>query len=132
MGYNYYKKNDFNKAKDYFEKADYAAEAAGYLNKMMQPGDILYTANAPQIIYLLTGTNSPTPYVHPSLIWDKDNSKALGIERNEEWHKILEQKPRYILIKDNLRPDNPMLPALDTMYHQIKTFGKELVLFEQR
>ena len=117
---------------DYFDKADYAAEAATYLNTHLQPGDILYTANAPQIIYLLTGTNSPTPYVHPSLIWDKDNSKALGIERNEEWHKILEQKPRYILIKDNLRPDNPMLPALDTMYHQIKTFGKELVLFEQR
>lgn len=117
---------------DYLDKADYPAEAAAYLKTHLQPGDILYTANAPQIIYLLTGTGSPTPYVHPSLIWDKDNSKALGIEQNEEWHKILEQKPRYILIKDNLRPGHPMLPALDTSYHQIHTFGKELVLFERK
>lgn len=117
---------------DYFDKADYPSEAASYLNTHLQSGDILYTANAPQIIYLLTGTSSPTPYVHPSLIWDKDNSKALGIERNEEWKKILEQNPRYIIIKDNLRPDNPLLPALDTSYLQVKAFGKELVLFERR
>lgn len=117
---------------DYFDKVDYPAEAAAYLNTHLHPADILYTANAPQIIYLLTGTSSPTPFVHPSLIWDKDNSKALGIERNEEWNKILEQKPRYIIIKDNLRPDNPMLPTLDTGYQQVKGFGKELVLFERR
>ena len=117
---------------DYFDKVDHAAEAATFLNTRLKTGDILYTANAPQIIYLLTGTHSPTPYVHPSLIWDKDNSAALGISRDEEWNKILAQEPRFILIKDNLRPDNPMLPALDTMYHQIKTFGKELVLFERR
>lgn len=117
---------------DYVDKGDYPAEAAAYLNTYLQPGDILYTANGPQIIYLLTGTSSPTPYVHPSLIWDKDNSQALGIERNEAWNKILEQKPRYIIIKDNLRPDNPMLPALDTGYRQIQTFGKALVLFERK
>ncbi len=117
---------------DYFDKADYAAEAAAYLNTRLEPGDILYTANAPQIIYLLTGTRSPTPYVHPSLIWDKDNSKALGIERSEEWNKILVQQPRFIIIKNNLQPDNPMLPALDTAYQQVQSFGKGLVLFERR
>jgi 4-amino-4-deoxy-L-arabinose transferase-like glycosyltransferase len=118
--------------KDYFNKPDYPREAAAYLNTRLQPDDILYTANAPQITYLLTGTSSPTPYVHPSLIWDKDNSRALGIDRNEEWNKILEQQPRFILIKNNLKPDNPMLPALDTTYQEIKTFGKNLVLFERR
>jgi len=117
---------------DYFDKVDHAAEAAQYLNTQLQPGDQLYTANAPQIIYLLTGTYSPTPYVHPSLIWDKNNSAALGIDRDDEWNKILAQHPRFILIKDNLKPDNPMLPALDTAYQQVRTFGKELVLFERR
>ncbi|MBK8831302.1 MAG: glycosyltransferase family 39 protein [Saprospiraceae bacterium] len=43
---------------DYFDKADHAAEAAAYLNTRLEPGDILYTANAPQIIYLLTGTRA--------------------------------------------------------------------------
>jgi len=117
---------------DYAAKKDHAAEAAQYLNTQLQPGDQLYTANAPQIIYLLTGTQSPTPYVHPSLIWDKNNSTALGIDRDEEWNKILAQEPRFILIKDNLKPDNPILPALDTAYQQVQTFGKELVLFERR
>jgi 4-amino-4-deoxy-L-arabinose transferase-like glycosyltransferase len=115
---------------DNFDKVDYPRQVAAYLNTQLQPGDILYTANAPQIIYLLTGTSSPTPYVHPSLIWDENNSQALGIERNEEWNKILLQKPRFILIKNNLRPDNPMLPALDTVYQQVQIFGKDLVLYE--
>ncbi|MBK8831303.1 MAG: hypothetical protein IPN60_10680 [Saprospiraceae bacterium] len=70
--------------------------------------------------------------MHPSLIWDKDNSNALGIERSEEWNKILVQQPRFIIIKNNLQPDNPMLPALDTAYQQVKSFGKGLVLFERR
>ncbi|MDZ4749631.1 MAG: glycosyltransferase family 39 protein [Saprospiraceae bacterium] len=120
----------FQKA-DYFDKRDYPSAAAAYLNTRLQPGDILYTANAPQIIYLLTGTSSPTPYVHPSLIWDKDNRSALGIGRDEEWNEILKKKPRFIIIKNNLKPDNPMLPVLDTAYHQVQTFGRELVLFER-
>jgi hypothetical protein len=116
---------------DYAAKVDHAAEAAQYLNTQLQPGDQLYTANAPQIIYLLTGTYSPTPYVHPSLIWDKNNSAALGIDRDDEWNKILAQHPRFILIKDNLKPDNPMLPALDTAYQQVRTSARN-VLLERR
>ncbi len=117
---------------DYYDKPDYPRQVAKYLKSHLLPGDIIYTANGPQIIYHMTGTNSPTPYVHSSLIWNKDNSNALGIDMNEELTKILEQEPRFIIIKNTLSPDNPMLPALNNSYQKVQTFGKELVLFERQ
>ena len=117
---------------DYIDKADYPREIAAYLNERLAPDDIIYTANAPQIIYHLTSRNSPTPYVHPSLIWSDDNSQALGISQTEEWHKILAQSPRFIITKNNQSPSNLMKPAMDTSYQQVMSFGPKLLVFERK
>lgn len=117
---------------DYIDKEDYPKAIAAYLNERLKPDDIIYTANAPQIIYHLTSRNSPTPYVHPSLIWSDDNSQALGIDQAEEWHKILVQSPRFIITKNNVSPSNLMKPAMDTSYQQVMAFGPKLLVFERK
>lgn len=85
--------------KDYFDKPDYPRQVADYLNSRLEPGDVIYSGDFHQITYLLTGTQSPTPYIHRSLIWTTYNSQALKIDPAEEWHKILDQNPRFILIE---------------------------------
>jgi 4-amino-4-deoxy-L-arabinose transferase-like glycosyltransferase len=117
--------------KDYALKRDYPREVAAYLNESLQPGDVIYTANAYQILYHLTGTKSPTPYIHPSLLWTDENNLALGIDRREEWNKILAQQPRYIIIKKKLPEGNLMLETLEASYHLVKSFDETVKVFER-
>jgi hypothetical protein len=117
--------------KDYAFKTDYPREVAAYLNQQLKPGDVIYTANAYQILYYLTGTKSPTPYIHPSLLWNDENNLALGIDRRDEWNKILQQKPRYIIIKKKLAEGNLMLETLEASYHLVKSFDEKVRVFER-
>ncbi len=116
---------------DYAFKRDYPREVAAYLNQQLKPGDVIFTANADQILYYLTGTKSPTPYIHPSLLWTEENNLALGIDRKDEWNKILQQKPRYIIIKKKLAEGNLMLETLESSYHLVKSFDEKVRVFER-
>ena len=118
-------------AKDYAGKKDYPREVAAYLNQSLQPGDRIYTANAYQILYHLTGTKSPTPYIHPSLIWTDENNLALGINRQEEWNKVLQQHPRYIIVKKKLEQGHPMIETLESSYHMVRSFDGKVSVFER-
>lgn len=124
--------NVFLQKKDYFDKRDYPREVAAYLNANLKPGDIIYTGNAYQILYFLTGTRSPTPYVHPSLLWTIENNQALGINQQEEWNKILDQNPRFLIVKKELPAGHPMLAVLGTTYAEVKSFGKEVRVYERK
>jgi 4-amino-4-deoxy-L-arabinose transferase-like glycosyltransferase len=118
--------------KDFIDKRDYPKEVAAWLKEQLKPGEKIYTGNYQQIIYHLTGTESPTPYVHSSLIWDAENNRALGIDRAVECQKILDQKPRFILFNKKLPKDNPMIPALQSDYQQIMLFDKQLHIYERK
>ncbi len=117
--------------KIFYDKKDYPREVAAYLNQRLQPGDVLYTGDYHHIIYLLTGTHSPTPYLHSSLLWLPENSKALNINADDEMNKILLQKPRFILIRWPLHQNNPLYETLITSYHVVKTFDWEVMVYER-
>jgi hypothetical protein len=121
----------FQKA-DFIDQRDYPREVAAFLNERLQPGDILYTGNYHHIIYLLTGTSSPTPYVHRSLLWDAENIKALKINQEAELEKILQQKPRFILIGKSMPHHTVLSDALDSSYSVIKTFDQKATVYERR
>lgn len=116
---------------DYFDKPDYSKEVANYLNARLEPGDILYTGNFNQIIYHLTHTKSPTPYIHRSLIWDIANNHALNIRQEEEWDNILDQNPRFVLLEKPVPFDNHLLQALRKSYRVVKTFGSRVEVNER-
>lgn len=88
--------------KDYFDKRDFPREISSWLNQRLKADDILYTSNYQQIVYFLTDKNSPTPYVHGSLIWNEEHNYALKFDPLVEWAKILAQKPKYILLEKKL------------------------------
>lgn len=121
----------FQKA-DFIDKRDYPKEVAAYLNEMLQPGDILFTGNYHHIIYLLTGTLSPTPYVHRSLMWDAENIKALKIDQETELKKILQQNPRFIVMGKPIHEDNILSLTLASSYKVIKTFDQKATVYERR
>ena len=118
--------------KDFIDKRDYPKEVAEWLKPRLQEGDKIYTGNYHQIIYFLTGTQSPTPYVHSSLIWDEKNNTALGIDRAETCAKILDQNPRFVLMSKKLPADNPMLETLSNKYHLPVFFEKEVYIYERK
>jgi 4-amino-4-deoxy-L-arabinose transferase-like glycosyltransferase len=122
----------FFQKRDFIDRRDYPKEVAVWLNERLQPGEKIYTGNYQQIIYHLTDTKSPTPYIHSSLIWDAENNRALGIDRAEECRKILDHKPRFILLNKKLPKDNPMLPVLETEYKLLDLFDQQLLLYERK
>lgn len=121
----------FQKA-DFIDKRDYPKEVAAYLNTLLHPGDILYTGNYHHIIYLLTGTSSPTPYIHRSLLWDTENIKALNIDQEFELRKILDQNPRFILIGKPIPEENILSLTLAASYKVIKSFDQKATVYELR
>lgn len=115
----------------FFDQKDYPAEVASFLNGQLQPGDILYTGDYEPIIYHLTGTSSPTPYIHSSLIWMAANNETLKINQAEEFEKIMNKNPRFILINYPLKKDNPLSATLQNSYAVVRTFDKEVIVYER-
>lgn len=124
--------NMFFQKKDFIDQRDYPKEVAAYLKEIMQSGDILYTGNYHHIIYLLTGTESPTPYVHRSLLWDKENLHALNLDQASELEKILNQHPRFVLIGKPIPADNILATTLASSYSLIKTFDQKATVYERK
>lgn len=116
---------------DYFDPPDEVKMTADYLNSVLQPGDIIYTGNSHQILYHLTGRKSPTPYVHSSLLWTVENANALGISREDEWNKILSQKPRFIIFGKPSKVRETFISKLGDTYREVKAIGVETHVFER-
>ncbi len=75
---------------------------ADYIMEDLSQDDIIYTSNSDQIIYYLTKTESPTKYVHSSIL-STDLYKVFGIDNKEEIQRIMDQKPKYVLVKDRFK-----------------------------
>lgn len=115
---------------DYYDPPDEVRMTADYLNSVLQPGDLIYTGNSHQILYHLTGRKSPTPYVHSSLLWTDENAYALGINRDDEWSKILSKKPRFIILSRPSPIRAEFISKLGNAYHEVKAIGKKMHVFE--
>ncbi len=116
---------------DYFDKRDYPREIAEWLKLRLLPNEKIYTGNYEQIVYLLSGTKTPTPYVHNSLIWTKAHNYALQIDPSVEWGKILAQKPRYILILKIADADHPFYDQIQLNYRLNHTFENDVLVYER-
>lgn len=123
--------NIFFQKKDYYDKPDYPRLVAAFLKERLEPGDILYTGDYHHIVYHLTGMKSPTAYIHRSLIWDADNYEALGITADEAFDNIFLQKPRFVLVEKELKPDKPVYHYLLTSYTLIRNFDDKVLVYER-
>jgi len=117
--------------KDYFDKPDYPRIISSRLRERMQPGDIVYAGNYHQIVYFLLPQDCPTPYVHRSLLWEPHHIKALGINEQQEWERIIGQSPRWVLYQGRRR-DNFFTRYLLAHYRRVEVLGKDVVVWERR
>lgn len=117
--------------KDYFDKPDYAQQIADYLDDKLKPEDAIYTGNYHQIIYHLLDRESPTPYVHRSLLWDEKNVEALEINRAQELQRILRQAPRFIIYEGDLPRELPFGKIVKQQYRRVKTFEEDIHVYER-
>ena len=124
--------NLFYQKKSFIDRPDYPRQVASFLKPKLQPGDIIYTGQYHPIIYLLTGTTSPTPYVHNSLLWTQDNSFAIDVSPTEEWSKIMAQHPRFVVMRLPFDSENPLYHYLEESYIPIKTFGDAAGVYERK
>ncbi len=117
--------------RDYFDKPDYPRQVVHWLKARLQPGDMVYAGNFHQIVYFLLQQDSPTPYVHRSLLWEPHHIYALGIDENREWDRIMAQAPRYVLYQGRWR-ENYFTKHLKDTYREAAAFGKDIVVFERK
>jgi 4-amino-4-deoxy-L-arabinose transferase-like glycosyltransferase len=116
--------------KDYYDKPDYPRQIATWLQQQLQPKDIIYTGNYHHILYHLLGMDSPTPYVHRSLLWQDHHIQALGIRTTEAWDNLWTQQPVFILFEGKL-PDNAFSRKLIANYRPVRRFGKDIIVYRR-
>lgn len=106
----------------YFSKRDLTKEVIAYMSSVMEPDENIFCANYEQIMYYELEKNSPTPYVHKSILYNKKHQYTLGIEGKGELLKIVNQQPTYITIKDKY-PVEWFQEYVETHYCLLKKIG---------
>ncbi|MBN1115760.1 MAG: glycosyltransferase family 39 protein [Bacteroidales bacterium] len=94
--------SDYN---DYLQKPDYARLTADYINEHAGSEDLIYTGNYHQIIYLLTEKDSPTPYIHWTILYYDRLKRVMQIDNKLELDKIFTQNPKYVVVDGKLKEE---------------------------
>ncbi|NQU88265.1 MAG: glycosyltransferase family 39 protein [Mariniphaga sp.] len=79
---------------------DKPRQVAEYLNKNKKSDETLYLSNYKHIVYYLLRTDSPTKYVHPTLLSNPSHAKAIGIDGKQEIRNIIENNPTWVVMYD--------------------------------
>lgn len=116
---------------EYFFRHDKPREIAAYLEPKLKPEDVIYTGNYHHILYYLLKKDSPTPYIHRSLLTVPRHLHAFGIDQEAEFAKIIEQQPLYILTEKDY-PPNIMKDYIDENYELEKDFGDKVLLWRRK
>lgn len=110
-------------------KPDYEQKVADYLAPKMGKNDGLYVSNYHQIVYYLLGIDSPTKFVHPSLLYT-NNSKGFNINVQNEIQRIINTKPKFVIIKS---PNKIVEDLIRQNYRLVKIFNhKRIKIYEKK
>lgn len=112
----------------YIVQKDIPREIASYLEPRLKPEDVIYTGNYQQIIYYLLKKESPTKYIHRSLLLVDSHIKALDIDADKEFRHIIAQRPVYIITEKEY-PAGMMKDFITNNYHVEKDFTKGILLY---
>ncbi len=81
-------------------KADQYKEVAHYLKPKIQNNEKVFVSDYEQIVYYLLKLESPTPYVHSTILFSPLH-KAFAIDPQKEIKRIVDQKPKYVVARMN-------------------------------
>lgn len=115
---------------EYVIRRDTPREIADYLQPRMKERDVLYTGNYHQIIYYLMKKDSPTPYIHRSLLIDEGHILTFDIDVIAEFQKIIDQNPLYIITQKDY-PAGMMKDFIMNNYKVERDFGDRVLLWRR-
>jgi hypothetical protein len=115
---------------DCYDKPDIPQQTANYLNAHLQPTETLYTGNTQHIVYLLTNTLSPIPYVHRGLIFDKKHIRSIAIDTTAQINRLIALQPTYILQQDTL-PNKRLQQFVQQQYTLVQTIDNKVQIFKR-
>lgn len=81
-------------------KQDKLAILTKELSGILKPNDRIYTGNTYQLLYFTLDKESPTPYIHSTLLWNKEHRRALSLDVRKEAEKILYKKPEFMILSE--------------------------------
>lgn len=116
---------------DYLDKWDHAREVADVLENKLEPGDQIYTGNYHHILYYLLERETPTPYVHRTLLWAPHHIAALGIDLEEEARHILALRPRFLTL-EYTPPPTLLADSLYKYYRPLEVIGDRVTIYEHK
>jgi hypothetical protein len=116
---------------EYVVRRDVPREIAAYLKPRLKESDIIYTGNYHHILYYLLKKDSPTPYVHRSVLLDSRHLNALNIDQQAEFEKIMRKDPAYILTQKEF-PAGTMKDFITSYYMIDKDFGNTILLWKKK
>lgn len=100
-------------------KPDQYKEVADYLKPQLSKNDFVFVSNYEQIIYYLLQMDSPTKFVHSNMLFEEKLSKAFRVDANAEVNRILDRKPKFVLIQ---RKNQMLEPLIKNDYQLDTTF----------
>ena len=116
---------------EYVFRKDVPREVAAYLEPRLRKNDVIYTGNYHHIIYYLLGKDSPTKYVHRTLLTGENHIKALDIDVDKEFGHIMDQRPAYILVYKDYG-EGMMKDFIRKNYFLEKVFDNEVFLYRRK
>lgn len=112
------------------KKLDGPRVIAQKLRERLSDDQLVYTGNYHHITYHLLEQPSLTPYVHSSLLFYDHHVSALEIDLQEEAQKILDQNPRFVLLRTD-HPHNKLTELIYENYTITDTLPDKVWLLEK-
>ncbi len=113
----------------FVRKPDRPKEVADYLAGRMAETDVLY-CNQSNILYFLLEKSPPSRYVHPTLLTKAEHIDAIGVDVQSEMRQILRQKPKYLVLENNVQPQ--IQTYAEEKCRLVKTVGKDILVYQLR
>ncbi len=121
---------NYRNYKRYIAAHDYPREIAEYIQRRIDKEDQIFIGNNYHIIYYFLNKEVPLKYVHPSVLIKKDHIKTLKLNPKDEIKKIINTKPKYILIEGKF-PVDILNEFITREYVHIKTFNTNIHLYHR-
>lgn len=112
--------------REYWAKPDTCKEIAKEINSRKKQNDLVFT-NYRNTIYYLCDTESPSKWVHTSLLFDPKHIKAMGINKNKEIQKIIKRSPAFIVWQGT--PEGIVADYINNHLHVIKKYNDQVCLY---
>jgi hypothetical protein len=102
-----------------------------YLEKHMDSGHTMYNFNFQQVLYFSLKKQSPTKYVHKSLMFNEKFIRILGIDQQQEMKKIFSQSIDFV-VADITKSEMHLLKPYLADYEIVNLVNDKVAVYKKR